>query len=88
MVDKQTIKKNIDLQNEYQSLLNFVKESRYGSVIFDLTINHKNLFSDKWNVYKKKKEISKDAMINVLEELIKRQDKEFKKLMKEGKNND
>lgn len=88
MVNKQTIKKNIDLQNEYQSLLNFVKESRYGSVIFDLTINHKNLFSDKWNVYRKKKEISKDAMINILEELIKRQDKEFKKLMKEGKNND
>lgn len=81
MGNKQEIKKNIDLQNEYQSLLSFIKETRYGSVVFDLTINHKNIFSDKWNVYKKKKEVSTDAMINILEELIKKQDKEFKKLI-------
>lgn len=84
MLDKDKIKKNIDLENEYQELLNFVNETRFGTVILDITINHKGLFSDTWQVLCKKKKISKDALINILEELIKKQDKEFKTIIKKG----
>lgn len=81
-MNKENLKRELEILEEYEKLINFIEEKRYGRTIFDLKIKHKGLFEDKFTLYTKKQEVDKEVMINILNKLIEEQENKIQEIIK------
>ena len=81
MQDKDSLCHILETRKEYKDLYNYITKSTNESVKFQIIVRNYNC--EIFDIFNNYLFVNKDVLIGILEELIKHQDEEFERIIKQ-----